>query len=198
MDSPARGDCSGQKAWIWDSKNGFPRQGRLLPDKKLGFGTSKMDSPGRGACSGHKNLDLGLQKWIPPVGAPASAHKNMYWERPVANLGYPWFLDTFPVFKNFLAPVAFQDPWFLVEVSCGTTCTVLSAPCTSSHACLWRDATTAATWHTLAWLCFDGASLRGGSSDGASHLSPSPPRQMDPKWAQTYPNNPKYTQMDSK
>ena len=41
-----------------------------------------------------------------------------------ANLGYPWFLDTFAVFKNFLAPVAFQDPWFLVEVSCGTTCTV--------------------------------------------------------------------------
>ena len=121
MDSPARGDCSGQKAWIWDSKNGFPRQGRLLPDKKLGFGTPKMDSPGRGACSRHKNLDLGLQKWIPPVGAPASGHKNMYWERPVANLGYPWFLDTFPVFKNFLAPVAFQDPWFLVEISCGTT-----------------------------------------------------------------------------
>ena len=80
MDSPAKGDCSGQKPWIWDSKNGSPRQGRLLPDKKLGFGTPKMDSPARGDSFRTKSLDLGLQKWMPPVGAPAPDTKTRIWD----------------------------------------------------------------------------------------------------------------------
>ena len=41
-----------------------------------------------------------------------------------ANLGYPWFLDILIVFRNTIVFVAFQDPGFLVEVSCGTSRTV--------------------------------------------------------------------------
>ena len=64
MDSPGRGACSGQKnldlglqkwippvgapaqdtkTWIWDSKNGFPRQGRLLRTKSLDLGLQKSE-----------------------------------------------------------------------------------------------------------------------------------------------------------
>ena len=42
----------------------------------------------------------------------------------MANLGYPWFLDIFLVFRNFKTHLAFQDPWFLVDVSCGADRTV--------------------------------------------------------------------------
>ena len=42
-----------------------------------------------------------------------------------ANLGYPWFLDILIVFRNTIVFVAFQDPGFLVEVSCGTSRTVI-------------------------------------------------------------------------
>ena len=46
-------------------------------------GVPKMDSPGRGACFRTQKLvsptNGGVQKWIPPAGASAFGHKNLYW-----------------------------------------------------------------------------------------------------------------------
>ena len=47
----------------------------------------------------------------------------------MANVGYPWFLDIFLVFRNFKTHLAFQDPWFLVDVSCGADRTVWAFLC---------------------------------------------------------------------